>query len=133
MIDIENEVISLVFSALSDAGISASIESVLNLNPSAFPTVCVEEIENASYGATADSKTNENHASVGYEINVFTNDVDAKKQKAKEIIEAINNRLIAIGFSRFSKTGMAIDNGTKYRITARYRAYVDTNNTIYRR
>lgn len=133
MIDIENEVITLVTDELFANGISASVESVLNLNPSEFPTVCVEEIENSSYGLSADSFSNENHASVGYEINVFTNDVAGKKQNAKEILAVIDNMLIARGFSRISKTQLSLDNGTKMRIIARYRAYVSRNQTIYRR
>lgn len=133
MIDIENEVITLVTDELFAKGISASVESVLNLNPSEFPTVFVEEIENSSYGMSADSSSNENHASVGYEINVFTNDVSGKKQNAKEILAVIDNMLIARGFSRISKTQLSLDNGTKMRIIARYRAYVSRNQTIYRR
>ena len=83
--------------------------------------------------AAADTKSNENHASVSYEINVFTNDVSGKKQKAKAILAVINDALIARGFSRLSKTELSLDNGTKYRLIARYRAYADSNNIIYRR
>lgn len=133
MIDIENEVITLVTDELFANGISASVESVLNLNPSSFPTVCIEEIENSSYGLTADNESNENHASVGYEINVFTNDVSGKKQKAKDILDVIDKMLISRGFTRFSKNALSLDNGTKYRLIARYRAYVSKTNTIYRR
>lgn len=133
MIDIENEVVTLVYNALQSEGINASVESVTNLNPDKFPTVCVEEIDNYSYGGSADSKSNENHAAVSYEINVFTNDLSGKKQQAKKIIDVIDTKMISKGFSRFSKTTLSLDNGTKYRIVARYRAYVDKSNIIYRR
>jgi len=133
MIDIENEVITLVTDCLFANNISASVESVLNLNPSSFPTVCVEEIENSSYGMSADSNSNENHVAVGFEINVFTNDVSGKKQNAKSILNVIDSMLIARGFSRISKTQLSLDEGTKYRLVARYRAYVSQNQTIYRR
>ena len=133
MIDIENEVITIVSQALILNGISASVESVLNLNPSSFPTVCVEEIENASAGISADNVTNENHAAVGYEINVFTNSLNGKKAQAKNIMSVIDNAVLAIGFSRISKTTLSIDDGTKLRIVARYRAYVSREKKIYRR
>lgn len=133
MVDIENEVITLVTDCLFANNISATVESVLNLNPSSFPTVCVEEIENSSYSSTEDSHSNENHASVGYEINIFTNDVSGKKQKAKDILSVVDAMLIARGFARFSKTQLSLDNGTKMRIVARYRAVVSTDKTIYRR
>lgn len=133
MIDIENEVITLIHDGLYAHGVTATIESVLNLNPSVFPTVCVEEIENSSLDITADSMTNENHASVGYEINVFTNDVTGKKNKAKEIMAVVNDLLIKAGFSRVSQNSLSLDNGTKFRLIARYRAYVGKDNIIYRR
>ena len=133
MIDIENEVVSLITDVLFANNISASIESVLNLNPSSFPTVCVEEIENASANISADSLTNENHAAVGYEINVFTNSLSGKKAEAKNILSVIDTMLINRGFTRVSKTTLSLDNGTKYRVVARYRAYVSTDKTIYRR
>ena len=133
MIDIENQVISLVTDCLFTNNISATVESVLNLNPSTFPTVCVEEIENSVTGLTADSSSNENHASVGYEINVFTNDVSGKKQSAKDILAVIDRMLIARGFYRVSKTQLSLDNGTKYRLIARYRATVGKDEIIYRR
>lgn len=133
MIDIENEVITLVTDCLFANNISASVESVLNLNPPTFPTVCVEEIENTTLVATSDSKSIENHATVGYEINIFTNDVSGKKQKAKSILSVIDDMLIARGFYRVSKTQLALDEGTKMRIVARYRANVSADKTIYRR
>lgn len=133
MIDIENQVISLVTDVLFQNNISATVESVLNLNPSTFPTVCVEEIENSTYDLSADSFSNENHASVGYEINVFTNDVSGKKQNAKDILAVIDRMLIARGFSRVSENALSLDNGTKYRLIARYRATVGKDEIIYRR
>lgn len=133
MIDIENQVISLVTDCLFSNNISATVESVLNLNPSTFPTVCVEEIENSTYDLSADSFSNENHASVGYEINVFTNDVSGKKQNAKDILAVIDRMLIARGFSRVSENALSLDNGTKYRLIARYRATVGKDEIIYRR
>lgn len=133
MIDIENEVITLVHNVLTENSIEASVESVLNLNPSSFPTVCVEEIENSSHIGSIDSKSTENHADVGYEINVFTNEVSGKKQNAKRILAVIDDKLIAKGFTRVSKTQLSLDNSTKYRLIARYRACVDKQNFIYRR
>lgn len=133
MINIENQVISLVTDCLFANNISATVESVLNLNPSTFPTVCVEEIENSTYDLSADSSSNENHASVGYEINVFTNDVSGKKQNAKDILSVIDRMLIARGFSRVSENALSLDNGTKYRLIARYRATVGKDEIIYRR
>lgn len=133
MIDIENEVITLITDVLFANNISASVESVLNLNPPSFPTVCVEEIDNYVWGSSSDSGSVENHAYVSYEINIFTNDVAGKKQNAKSILDVIDVALSNHNFTRTSKTSLSLDNGTKYRLIARYRAHVGANNTIYRR
>ena len=133
MIDIENEVISIVHDVLEANGINASLESVLNLTPPTFPTVCVEEISNSSYDFSADSKSVENHAEVGYEINIFTNSLNGKKSEGKGILKVIDDKLISIGFTRISKTQLALDEGTKFRLIARYSATVGKNDIIYGR
>ena len=56
-----------------------------------------------------------------------------KKNKAKEIMAVVNDLLINAGFSRVSQNSLSLDNGTKFRLIARYRAYVGKDNIIYRR
>ena len=95
MIDIENEVLTLIYNAVHPEYPTAKFESVLNLSPSAFPCICVEELENTSRQTSADSGSNERHANVTYEINVFTNDVSGKKAAAKNIIKRIADAFTA--------------------------------------
>lgn len=133
MIDIENEVLTLIYNAVHPEYPTAKFESVLNLSPSAFPCICVEELENTSRQTSADSGSNERHANVTYEINVFTNDVSGKKAAAKNIIKRIDNALLSCGFERVTLNPISLDNGTKYRLLARYQAAVSADYTIYRR
>ena len=133
MIDIENEVLTLIYNAVYPTYPTAKFESVLNLSPSAFPCICAEELNNTNNQLTSDSGSNERHANVDYEINIFTNDVSGKKRTAKAILSLIDKTMLAHGFDRITHNPLSLDNGTKYRILVRYQGTVSQNNTIYRR
>jgi len=133
MIDIENEIVTLVYNTVTPIYESAQVVSELNLSPSVFPNICVEEISNVTYNSSADSKSNENHADIIIEVNIFTNRISGKKTQAKDIENLINNALVSVGFTRTMSTPIALNNGTMYRRVSRYNAVVDKNNTIFGR
>ena len=133
MIDIEYEIDTLIYNAVHPVYEGASFESGLNLSPSIFPCICVEEIDNKNRQSTADSGSNERHANVEFEINIFTNDTTGKKATAKAIGDLIDRTMLSHGFDRTSFVPLSIDNGTKYRLLLRYQASVSQNNTIFRR
>ena len=133
MINIENKVNTIVYNAVSPSYPNAKFESGLNLSPSVFPCICVEEIGNTTRKSSIDSGSNENHADVEYEINIFTNDMSGKKQAAKKILALIDTAMIAKGFARTTYIPNGLDHGTKYRLLVRYQATVDKQNRIYRR
>lgn len=133
MIDIENEVNTIVYNAVHPYYPTAKFDSILNLTPSEFPCVSVEEVSNAVRESTIDSGSNERHATVVYEINVFTNDATGKKQTAKDIVAKIDSALLSVGFTRMSTSPTALAQGTMYRMVVRYGATVSQNHTLYRR
>lgn len=133
MIDIENEVMTLIYNAVHPTYEGAKFESVLNLSPSAFPCICVEEIDNTVRQTASDSGSVERYVNVTYEVNIFTNDVSGKKAAAKDILALIDHTMTAHGFSRTTQQPTSLDNGTKYRLLVRYQASVSENKTIYRR
>ena len=133
MIDIENEIITKIHDKIIVSYPNAKFESVLNLNPSDFPCICIEEIDNTSYSMSIDSASNENHAAVVFEINIFTNNATGKKGTAKAILSDIDSLMMSMGFSRILKNPISLDEGTKYRIVTRYNATVSADHTIYRR
>ena len=133
MIDIENQVFTEIYNVVTASYPNAKIESTLNLTPSEFPCVCVEEISNTTLESTIDSTSNENHATVTYEVNIFTNKTVGKKSDEKDILNLIDTLMIGFGFVRISKEPVALSEGTKYRIVIRYRAVVSKNQTLYRR
>jgi len=53
--------------------------------------------------------------------------------EAKAILAAVDEVLNGLGFTRLTKTPINLDDATKYRVFARYRAVVSTDKTIYRR
>ncbi len=133
MIDIENAVFTEVATALRANFPGITVESVTTYSPSKFPCVCIEETDNYSLLSTRDTASNENHATVVYEVNVYSNKAKGKKTEAKAILAAVDSVLNGLGFTRTTKTPINLDDATKYRVFARYRAVVSTNKTIYRR
>ena len=133
MIDIENAVFTEVATALRARFPGITVESVTTYSPSKFPCVCIEETDNYSFLSTRDTASNENHATVVYEVNVYSNKANGKKMEAKAILAAVDEVLNGLGFTRLTKTPINLDDATKYRVFARYRAVVSANKTIYRR
>lgn len=133
MIDIENAVFTRVKSALIKKFPKITVESVTTYSPSKFPCVCIEEADNYSYLPSRDTGSNENHATVVFEVNAYSNKASTKKSECKSIIAAVDDVMIGLGFTRNTKTPINLDEATKYRIFARYTAVVSKNNTIYRR
>lgn len=133
MIDIENAVFTEVATALRAKFQGITVESVTTYSPSKFPCVCIEETDNYSLLSSRDTGSNENHATVVYEVNVYSNKANGKKMEAKAILAAVDEVLNGLGFTRLTKTPINLDDATKYRVFARYRAVVSTDKTIYRR
>ena len=133
MIDVENSVFTAVKAALTKQFPNITVESVTTYSPSKFPFVCIEEADNYSYLPTRDTSSNENHATVVFEVNAYSNKATKKKSECKAIAVAVDEVMIGLGFTRNTKTPINLDEATKYRIFARYTAVVSKTNTIYRR
>lgn len=133
MIDIENEVFTKIATELRSlfTGINVYGEDVRS--PSSFPCVSIVEADNYTLRRTQDSGSNENHANVMYEVNVYSNKTSGKKTECKEIFAAIDEIMLGLGFTRSNKNPVTMDEATIYRIVGRYVAIVSTNQTIYRR
>lgn len=133
MIDIENEIYKKIQSELA---ISFSKLYVYGEQQSAiakFPCVIIEEADNYAYDTTQDSGGLENHAVVMYEVNIYSNKANGKKDECKKIQKIIDCQFEKMGFTRISKTPMAMNNATVYRIISRYQAVVSKNKEIFRR
>lgn len=134
MIDIENEVLTRVANAVRVSYPNIGFGGEYVKSPSSFPFVSLEEKDNYTYQQTQTSSSLENHIQVMYEINVYSNKTSGKKSECKAIMAIIDREMSSLGFSRMMLQPIPnMDDATIYRITARYRAVVSVNKTIYRR
>ena len=91
-------------------------------------------MSNTTYDRTQSSGGLENHASVMYEVNVYSNKTSGKKSECKAIATLIDNELAALGFSRTMLQPIPnMDDATIYRMTGRYTAVISKDNKLYRR
>ena len=134
MIDVENEVFSKVAESVRSAFPSVFISGEYIRTPSKFPFVSLVEMSNTAYERTQTSDSLENHASLMYEVNVYSNKQSGKKSECKAIATLIDNELATLGFSRTMLQPIPnMDDATIYRMTGRYTAVISKDKKLYRR
>lgn len=134
MIDIENEIFSIISEKLRTKYQGIYISGEYVKSPPSFPSVSLIEMDNEIYRSTRTNESVENHVQVMYEINVYSNKTKGKKTEAKSIISIIDSEFERLGFTRIMYTPIPNElDATIYRIVARYRAVVSKNKVIYRR
>ena len=134
MIDIENEVFSAIAATVRTKYSDACVVGEYVKSPSKFPCVSVVEIDNSAYDNTQTSGSLENHASVTYEVNIYSNKTSGKKSECKAIAALIDNEFATLGLSRTMLQPIPnVDDATIYRITGRYKAVVSKDKQIFRR
>ena len=134
MINCENEIFSVVAEAVKKVYPSAFISGEYVRTPSKFPFVSLIEMSNTIYDRTQTSGCLENHASLMYEVNVYSNKKSGKKSECKAIAALIDNELATLGFSRTMLQPIPnMGDATIYRMTGRYTAVVSKDKKIYRR
>lgn len=133
MIDIENEVFTKVATELRSQFSTINIYGEDVRSPSSFPCVSIVEADNYTVKRTQDSGSNENHANLMYEVNVYSNKTSGKKSECKEILAVVDEIMLGMGFTRTMKNPVSMDDATVYRMVTRYTAIVSRNQSIYRR
>ncbi len=134
MIDIENQVFDRVAKRVREQFPNIFMVGEYVKSPSSFPAVSLVEMDNSIRESTVDSGSNENHANVMYEVNVYSNKTTGKKSECKAIIALIDAEMTAMGFVRSTLTPVPNEyDSTIYRMVGRYRAAVSTDYKIYRR
>ena len=134
MIDIESQVFDRVATRVREQFPDIFMVGEYVNSPSSFPAVSLVEADNGTRIETIDSGSNENHVNVMYEVNVYSNKTTGKKSECREILGLIDEEMLSMGFSRSTLTPVPNEyDSTIYRMVARYRAVVSSNNTIYRR
>lgn len=132
MVDIENELFTIIANELRLQFPGINIAGEYVKTPSSFPHVTIMEEDNSSYKKTEDS-CGENHSQLMYEINVYSNKQSGKKAECKSIFKAIDEILSNLGFSRMTKRSIPnLEDSTIHRMLGRYTAIVNNNKIIYR-
>lgn len=134
MIDIENTVFDSVSTEVRSKCPDIYMVGEYVKTPPKFPCVSLVEVDNQSYQSTEDSGSAENHASVMYEVNIYSNKTKGKKAECRTIAALIDERMLALGFARTMLQPIPnLDDSTIYRIVGRYSAVVSKDKAIYRR
>ncbi len=134
MVDIENEVFNTVATALRAEIPSIFVSGESVAAPASFPCATLVEMDNSTFMRTLDSTLAENHATVMYQAEAFSNLTSGKKAQCKLIMSIIDEQMLGMGFVRVGGGPQEMPNAdkTKYRMVARYRAIVSANSTVYR-
>lgn len=134
MINVENEIFDIVSKAVREKCPSVFISGEYVRTPSKFPFVSLIEMSNTAYDRTQTSGNLENHASLMYEVNIYSNKTSGKKSECKAIATLIDNELATLGFSRTMLQPIPnMDDATIYRMTGRYTAVISKDKKLYRR
>lgn len=134
MIDCENEIFSKVAESVRTAYPTVFMSGEYVRTPPKFPFVSLVEMSNIAYDRTQSSGGLENHASLMYEVNVYSNKKSGKKSECKAIAALIDNELATLGFSRTMLQPIPnMDDATIYRMTGRYVAVISKDKKLYRR
>lgn len=124
MIDIENVIFTKLATVIRASYPAASVYGEYVEIPAAFPCVTIVEADNKVYESTRDLDGIEHHAQIMYEVNVYTNDSNGKKSKAKDIASIIDAEMSALLFTRTFRGQTPNIDRTIYRITLRYQGVV---------
>ena len=134
MINIENEIFNDVSTKVRTSVEDVYMSGEYVKSPPHFPAVFLIEMDNTPVVATQTSTEMENHSTLMYEVNVYSNKKTGKKTECKKIITLIDEAMSALGFTRIMLQPIPnMDDATIYRMTARYRAVVSKDKVIYRR
>ena len=134
MIDIENQVFDRVAKRVREQFPNIFMVGEYVKSPSSFPAASLMEMDNSIRASTVDSGSNENHADVMYEAQVYSNKTTGKKTECKAIMALIDEEMTAMGFVRSTLTPIPNEyDSTIYRMVGRYRAAVSRDHKIFRR
>lgn len=133
MNDIESTVFTHIAQALREAFPTVTVSGEYRNAPSKFPFVSIEEADSYAVTRGLSSAEKEHYTAVLYEVNVYSNKVSGKKAESKQILHFIDGMLYGMNFIRISMNPVPnLEDGTIYRLNARYEAVTD-GETIYRR
>lgn len=124
MIDIESAVYTRVRDGVRSVCPQATVSGIYTESPSSFPFVSFVEASNSVYNESQTLGSIENHASVMYQADIYSNETATSKSTCKWIANAIDEVMINLGFVRVTLMQTPNVDRSIYRITARYEGVV---------
>lgn len=133
MIDIYNEIYTQLYTRLHVDFPDIYMANEYLFTTAQFPCVTVEETDNYTLADTQTNRLYENHGVLVYDINVYSNLKSGRKSECRKIIRCVDDEMQTMGFTRIFLNPIPNEqDATIYRMTARYRAVVSDDKTIYR-
>lgn len=134
MNDFLNEIFTLVAKKLRSSYADIFVTGEYTRQPSKFPVVTLDEIENVAAEELMDSSHQEKYSALTYRLQVFSNRESGKKAEARKIFATADQEMRQLGFRRISYTTTPeIYESTIYSITATYEAIVGSDGVMYKR
>lgn len=129
MIDYEVNIFDRVYRKVASKFAKGKFVSVYVPDPTGFPAGSLYELSNTTVRQRQSSTPIENFARIMYQTDVYA----LSKHEAKELLIAVDEQMIALGFTRLG--GDFVDNISNvnvFRYSARYEAEIDRDGHIYR-
>lgn len=99
--------------------------------PPVIPAVSIVQKRNVTYQRTRDACL-ENHVSVMFQMDIYTNDKDNKKRQAEEIRDTVSDLMQSIGFNRtMCEPTPNLADMSIYRITMRFTGIIGKDRVVY--
>lgn len=99
--------------------------------PPVFPAVSIVQKNNVTYQRTRDACL-ENHVSVMFQMDIYTNDKDNKERQAQEIRNAVSDLMVSKGFNRtMCEPTPNLADMSIYRITMRFTGIIGKDRFVY--
>lgn len=125
MLDIENLVKDKLITALAESWPSANVGSGYDELSAEYPYVGVEQIDSVPVRHTMTEPNSENHTTVSFEINVYSNKQDTARSECMDLLAAVDDAMTAMGFYRYHTNKPLKRTRTVWRRYARYRGIVE--------
>lgn len=131
MINYSNEVFNAVATYLRSLYQGTQVVGEYVAEPARFPCVTIDEIANVP--SHLDSATKNKYTDVVYRVQVFSNKENGKRAEAREIYDAVDNKLMELGLMAKSySTTPAIYNAEIYCITATFGGVFSEDGRVFR-
>ena len=133
MIDKENEVYTRVRERVLQEFPEATMDSSYQPVPSGFPHITLYQGDASVPQSLLDTSTHPKFESLMFDVQVYSNKTNRKKQECKQIMEIIDTALSEMNMRRTILTPVPnLNDASIYRLTARYEVMVDAGG-FYRR